>query len=98
MILIYYCFVYFVYCFIFKITLLLPEQLLEAGDVVEGSVVVKTKLALGVRVTSLVSSWKVRAWEEVDLKGLVPAECLADSREECEVILRDMQPDDIVHG
>ena len=60
--------------------------------------IVKTTVALGVKITSLVSSWKSRAWVELDLRGLVPAESLADSKDECEVVLRDMQVDDVVQG
>ena len=57
----------------------------------------KTAVALGIQVTSLVGSWKARALVDLDIWGLVPVECLASDRDKCEV-LEDMQVDDVVQG
>lgn len=58
----------------------------------------KTPLALGVRITSLVSSRKVRDLSQLDVRGLVKRENLAAERSRREEVLKEMEVDDVVQG
>ena len=63
-----------------------------------GHVILKTPLALGVRITSLVSSRKVRDLSQLDMRGLVKRENLAAERSRREEVLKEMEVDDVVQG
>lgn len=73
-------------------------QLIIVGDIVRGHVILKTAVALGVLVTSVVGSCKVREMSDLDVRGLVPLESLASDKDRCEGVLEDMQMQDVVQG
>lgn len=73
-------------------------QLLSPGDIVRGHVILKTPLALGVQITSLVASQKVRELSGLDLRGLVHHEHLATERIRCGPVLQEMEVDDVIQG
>ena len=60
--------------------------------------ILKTTVALGVLVTSLVGSSKVREMSDLDVRGLVSLESLASNKDKCEGVLDDMQVHDVVQG
>lgn len=60
--------------------------------------IIKTPLALGVQITSLVASCKVRDFSECDIRGLVQHENLATDKSKCEGVLQEMEVDDVVQG
>ena len=59
--------------------------------------ILKTPLALGVQITSLVSS-KVRDFSGLDVRGLVRCENLDTERSKCEGVLQEMEVDDVIQG
>lgn len=60
--------------------------------------ILKTPLALGVQITSLVASHKVRDMSGLDVRGLVRFENLAADRSKCEAVLKEMEVDDVIQG
>ena len=58
----------------------------------------KSPCALGLQLTSLVASHKVREFTGLDVRGLVQLEDLAEELSKCEGVLMDMQVDDCVQG
>ena len=73
-------------------------QVMLPGDIVRGHVILKTPLALGIQVTSLIASAKVRDFTGQDVQGLVQYENLADDESRCEGVLREMELEDVVQG
>lgn len=73
-------------------------QVISPGDIVRGHVILKTPIALGVRITSLVGSLTVRGLCGLDVRGLVQLENLADRKSRCEGVLEEMQMEDCVQG
>lgn len=60
--------------------------------------ILKTPLALGVQITSLVASHKVRDFSELDIRGLVQHEHLATEKSKCDGVLQEMEVDDVIQG
>lgn len=60
--------------------------------------VLKTPLALGIQITSLVASQKVRDMSGLDVRGLVQYENLATEKSKCEGVLQEMEVDDVIQG
>lgn len=73
-------------------------QLLCPGDIVRGHVVLKSPLALGVQITSLVASHKVRDMCGLDVRGLLRLENLDTEKSKCEGVLKEMEVDDVIQG
>lgn len=73
-------------------------QLLTPGDIVRGHVILKTPLALGVQITSLVASSKVRDFSGLEIRGLVQHENLATDKTRCDGVLQEMEVDDVIQG
>lgn len=74
------------------------SQLLSPGDIVRGHVILKSPLALGVQITSLVASAKVRDFTGLDVRGLVQQENLSDNKSKCESVLSEMELEDVIQG
>ena len=72
--------------------------MLTPGDIVRGHVLLKTPLALGVQITSLVASSKVRDFSGLEIRGLVQHENLATEKSRCEGVLKEMETDDVIQG
>ncbi len=73
-------------------------QFISPGDVVQGHVTLKTPLALGVQITFLVSTRKVREISQLGIQGLVHHEDLASGKTKCDQIFEEMEIDDVVRG
>lgn len=73
-------------------------QVLCPGDLIRGHVILKTPLALGVQITSLIVSHKVREMSDLDVRGLVQHENLATDKSKCEGVLEEMELDDVIQG
>ncbi len=56
----------------------------------------KTQVVLGLQVTSVVGSSS--SLRNLDVRGLVPVECLGVDRDKGEMLLKEMEIDDVVQG
>lgn len=63
-----------------------------------GHVILKSPLALGIQITSLVASSKVRDFSGLDVRGLVQHENLSEDRSKRDRVLQDMEMEDVVQG
>ena len=63
-----------------------------------GHVILKSSVALGVQVTSLVASAKVRDFNGLDIRGVVQQENLSEDRSRCERVMNEMEMEDVVQG
>ena len=63
-----------------------------------GHVILKTTMALGVLITAVVGSCKLRDLSDLGIRGFVPLENLASDKDKREGVLDDMQVHDVVHG
>ena len=57
----------------------------------------KTPVVLGLQVTSVVGR-STASLQNLDIRGLVPVECLAADREKGDILLKEMEMDDVVQG
>ncbi len=60
--------------------------------------ILKGPLALGIQITSLVASGKVRDFTGLKVRGLVQFENLSDDKSRCEGVMDEMELEDVVQG